>query len=151
MRTRTFQSLIVWQKEHQLILDIYRRTRSFPEDERFRLVSQMRRAAISITANIVEGYRKMGKKDKLRFFNTSQGSLSETYNYLILSRDLEYISTEEYVQFEEQIEEVDRILNAYCSKISKDSKLKLLSFLSLFFVSIWCNLQSTLSLPYSNF
>lgn len=145
MRVSTFQSLIVWQKGHQLILDIYRKTKSFPEDERFGLVSQMRRAAISITANIAEGYRKMGKKDKLRFFNTSQGSLSETYNYLILSRDLEYITNEEYNSFETQIEEVDRILNAYCSKISKDSKLKLLSFLPLFFLSIGCNLQSILS------
>ncbi len=92
-----FQSLIVWQKGHQLVLDIYRKTKNFPDDERFCLVSQMRRAAISITANIAEGYRKRGKKDKLRFFNISQGYLAEIYNYIILSRDLQYISEEDFI------------------------------------------------------
>lgn len=133
MKVKMFQSLIVWQKGHELVLDIYRKTRSFPDDERFALVPQMRRAAISITANIAEGYRKLGKKDKLRFFNISQGSLAETYNYIILSRDLLYISEEDYLLLENKIEEVDRILESYCAKISKDVNSKFLGFLlSLF-------------------
>ena len=151
MRASTFQSLIVWQKGHQFVLDVYRKTKNFPEDERFTLVSQMRRSAISITANIAEGYRKIGKKDKLRFFNTSQGSLSETYNYLILSRDLRYITDEEFTLLENQISEVDKILNAYCSKISKDVKLNVLSFIPLFFLSLGCILQSMIVSHNSNF
>lgn len=116
----SFQSLIVWQKGHQFVLEIYRITRRFPDDERFGIVSQMRRAAISITANIAEGYRKFGKKDKLRFFNISQGSLAEIYNYLILSKDLQYISENDYGLFQVQLIELDKLLNAYCAKISKD-------------------------------
>lgn len=146
---KSFQSLIVWQKRHQLVLDIYRKTKDFPEDERFTLTSQMRRSAISITANIAEGYRKMGKKDKLRFFNTAQGSLSETYNYLILSRDLQYISGDEYTAFESKIEEVDKLLNAYCAKISKEVNIKLPNFLLLSLFGIFFTL-SNLLIP-SNF
>ncbi|RNC64676.1 four helix bundle protein [Proteiniphilum sp. X52] len=116
----SFQSLIVWQKGHQFVLDIYRITRRFPEEERFGIVSQMRRAAISITANIAEGYRKFGKKDKLRFFNISQGSLAEIYNYLILSKDLQYISRNDYDLFQVQWIELDKLIRAYCAKISKD-------------------------------
>ena len=116
----SFQSLIVWQKGHQFVLDIYRITRRFPEDKRFGIVSQMRRAAISITANIAEGYRKFGKKDKLRFFNISQGSLAEIYNYLILSKDLQYISRNDYDLFQVQLIELDKLIRAYCAKISKD-------------------------------
>lgn len=148
MRTSTFQSLIVWQKGHQLVLDIYRQTKDFREDERFCLVSQMRRAAISITANIAEGYRKFGKKDKLRFFNTSQGSLSEVYNYLILSRDLQYISNEEYSRYEAQIEEVDKLLNTYCSKISKELRSNIKSVFPLFILGLFCCFSTFLT---SNF
>ncbi|MBK5195653.1 MAG: four helix bundle protein [Proteiniphilum sp.] len=119
-KAQSFQSLIVWQKGHQLVLDIYRITKNFPDDEKFGIVSQLRRAAISITANIAEGYRKFGKRDKLRFFNISQGSLSETENYLILSRDLHYISENDYRQFESQFTELEKLLNSYCSKISDD-------------------------------
>jgi four helix bundle protein len=121
MSISSFQSLIVWQKGHQLVLDIYRMTKSFPDDERFSLISQIRRSSLSITANIAEGYRKIGKKDKLRFFNISQGSLAETLNYIILSYDLGLISKLDYLQYENQIEEVNRLLNAYCSKILNDS------------------------------
>ena len=120
MKSNTFQSLIVWEKAHIFVLSIYKRTKSFPDDERFGLTSQLRRASISITANIAEGYRKISKKDKLRFFNVSQGSLSEVFNYLILARDLNYISTDEYDKFEEELQAIDKLLNAYCSKIANE-------------------------------
>ena len=120
MKSRSFQSLLVWEKAHNFVLSLYKRTKSFPEDERFGLTSQIRRASISITANIAEGYRKISKKDKLRLFNVSQGSLSEVFNYLILVRDLNYISKEEYNIFENEIESIDKLLNAYCSKIVKE-------------------------------
>ena len=119
-KVNKFRSLIVWQKGHQLVLDVYRITKSFPDEEKFGIVPQMRRAVISITANISEGYRKVGKKDKLRFFNMSQGSLAEMSNFIIIAKDLQYISDNDYTLLNEKIEEVDRLLESYCAKISKD-------------------------------
>ena len=85
-----FRDLTVWQKGHQLVLEIYRITQSFPSEERFGLVSQMRRSAISIPANIAEGFKKRSQKDKANFYNIAQGSLEELRYYLILGKDLGY-------------------------------------------------------------
>jgi len=90
---RSFEDLIVWQKAHQLVLAVYRITSSFPKSEQFGLVSQMRRAAVSIPANIAEGFGKSGAADKARYLNISQGSLEELRYYLILTNDLEYSDT----------------------------------------------------------
>ncbi len=76
-KTKSFEELIVWQKAHQFVLDVYALTQSFPREEQFGLTSQFRRASISIAANISVGYKKRGHRDKLKFFNTSQGSISE--------------------------------------------------------------------------
>ena len=87
-----FEDLSVWQKAHQLVLQVYRITGSFPAEERFGLSSQMRRAAVSVPANLAEGFKKRGVKDKLNFYNIAQGSLEELRYYLILSKDLGYLS-----------------------------------------------------------
>ena len=91
-QVENFQGLEVWQKAHRLVLDIYRATKGFPDGEKFGLVSQMRRAAVSVPANIAEGFKRRGKADKIRFYNTSETSLEELKYYFILSRDLGYIS-----------------------------------------------------------
>lgn len=117
MATKTFEQLTVWQKTHQFVPDIYKITRIYPKNELFSLVSQMRRAAASITANIAEGYIRIGSKEKLRFYNISQGSLEETRNFIILSKDLGYISPEDKNILDEQATEVSRMLNAYCKGI----------------------------------
>ena len=111
---RNFQDLVVWQKAHGLVLDIYRLSRRFPREETYGLTSQLRRSAVSIPANIAEGFKKKGRNDKLRFLNIAQGSLEETRYYLILAGDLEYAATELLMQ---QIEEVSRILEAYMKSI----------------------------------
>ena len=85
-----FEDLVVWQKAHQFVLKAYRLSKGFPRAEVFGLTSQFRRAAVSIAANIAEGFKKRGKADKLRFFNIAQDSLEECRYYLILARDLEY-------------------------------------------------------------
>ena len=87
-----FQGLEVWQRAHQLVLAVYRVTREFPADERYGLVSQMRRAVVSVAANIAEGFKRRGQADKIRFYNTSETSLEELKYYFILSRDLGYIA-----------------------------------------------------------
>ena len=117
MKAKTFEDLVVWQKSHSLVLKIYRLTQSFPRNELFGLVSQIRRSAVSVPANIAEGFRRKGKADKLRFFNISQASLEETRYYLILTNDLEYADSKQLLG---DLDEVGRILNAYMKSIGKD-------------------------------
>ncbi len=111
---KTFHDLIVWQKAHQFVLSVYKTTKHFPKEEMYGLTSQLRRAAISIPANIAEGFKKRGKPDKCRFMNIAQGSLEECRYYLILSRDLGYTETNSLMS---QIEETSKLLNAYSTSI----------------------------------
>ncbi len=109
MKITRFQQLEAWQEAHKLVLAVYRVTKSFPDDERFGLVSQMRRAAVSIPANIAEGFKRRGIQDKIRFYNISESSLEELKYYFILSKDLEHIGTNETLM--SQSETVGRLLN----------------------------------------
>jgi four helix bundle protein len=111
---KSFQDLIVWQKAHAFVLQVYADTRRFPREERHGLSSQFRRAAISIPANIAEGFRKHSKQDKARFLNIAEGSLEECRYYLILAHDLGHL---EKRPLWELTEEVGRLLNAYRSAI----------------------------------
>jgi four helix bundle protein len=110
----SFEQLIVWQKAHRFVLDVYKHTENFPRQETYGLTSQLRRAAISIPANIAEGFKKRGRPDKIRFYNIAQGSLEECRYYLILSKDLNYGDT---AQLKIQLEEVSKMLAAYATKI----------------------------------
>ena len=120
MKSQSFEQLIVWQKAHSYVLAIYKITKQYPKEELFCLVNQMRRAAASITANIAEGYAKISSKDKLRFYNISQGSLEETRNFIILSKDLGYITLQDKEQLGIQAAEISRPLNAYCIALLKN-------------------------------
>ena len=111
--TVRFEDVIAWQKARVFINHVYRATKGFPSEEKFGLTSQFQRAAVSIAANIAEGYKRMGKDDKLRFFNYSQGSLEECRCYIYLAKDFNYISDEEAIQMIEEIEETSRVLNGY--------------------------------------
>lgn len=97
-KIRSFTDLIVWQKSHQLALNIYKITLQLPSEERFGISSQMRRAAVSIPANLAEGFRKQSLKEKQRYINMSQGSLEELRYYLILVNDLGYITSVEDIK-----------------------------------------------------
>ncbi len=90
MPIQKFQQLEAWQLAHQLVLATYRACRCLPSDERFGLQLQMRRAAVSVPANIAEGFKRRTSKDKLHFYNISESSLEELKYYFILCRDLEY-------------------------------------------------------------
>jgi four helix bundle protein len=111
---RTFQDLVVWRKAHELVLAIYSFTAGFPKQETYGLALQMRRAAVSVPANIAEGFRRRGKADKARYMNMSEGSLEESRYYLILAQDLGYGGTSSLTT---SLEEVSRLLNAYASAI----------------------------------
>ena len=109
---RKFTDLIVWQRAHQFVLGTYSFT---AKEEIYGLTSQLRRAAISIAANIAEGFVRKTKPDKLRFLNISQGSLEECKYYLMLSRDLRF---NENQQLDDLLEEVSKILNSYARSIN---------------------------------
>lgn len=113
--SKTFRDLIVWQKAHEFVLAVYQFTAGFPKHETYALGIQMRRAAVSIPANIAEGFRKRGRADKIRFMNMAEGSLEESRYYLILSQDLGYGTTERLMGL---LEEVSRLLNAYSKAIA---------------------------------
>jgi len=91
---RTFQDLLVWQKAHTFVLEVYRLTATLPKSETYGLSQQMRRAAVSIPANIAEGFRRRSKADKARFLNIAEGSLEECRYFLILTRDPAYGDTQ---------------------------------------------------------
>jgi four helix bundle protein len=105
---KSFKDLLVWQKAHELVIEAYKITKAFPQEERFGLVSQMRRAAVSIPANITEGFVKRSIKDKSNFYNIAQGSLEELKYYLILSEDLGYSKNETLLL---KADEVGKLLN----------------------------------------
>ena len=118
-----FEDIYAWQKAHAFVLLVYRVTGHFPEVERFGLISQFRRAAVSIEANIAEGYKKLSKADKLRFFNISQGSLEECRDYIILSRDLNFLQQGEFEALCIRMEEASKLLNAYCKGVINNSAI----------------------------
>ncbi len=108
-----FQELKVWQKAHELVLFVYKITGNFPKSELFCLTSQMCRAAISVAANIVEGFRRQSMKDSLHFYNMASASLEELKYYFILSKDLKYIDDTVCQQILSLSEEVSKMLNGW--------------------------------------
>ncbi len=121
--TKSFKEIVAWQKAHAFVLQVYKTTRTFPSYERYGLCSQFERAAVSIAANIAEGYKKEGMADKLRFLNISQGSLEECRYYILLSKDLEYITLEQYNMLNQSIEETSRLLTSYSKGIKERNVL----------------------------
>jgi four helix bundle protein len=104
-----FQQLDAWKQAHELVLMTYRCTQGFPGDERYGLVSQMRRAAVSVPANIAEGFKRRGIQDKVRFYNIAEGSLEELKYFFILSKDLCYVASND--DLIAQSESVGRLLH----------------------------------------
>ena len=115
-KAKTFQEVEVWQKNHRLVLKIYRMTKDFPRYELFGLTSQIRRSGVSIPANIVEGFKRKGSANKVRFYNIAQASLEETRYYLMLANDLGYADTEDLMR---DIDEVARMLDGYVRAFDK--------------------------------
>ena len=111
---KTFQDLIVWKKAHKFVMQVYSLTNSFPDHELYGLTSQLRRSAVSIPANIAEGFRRIGRADKVRFMNIAQGSLEESRYFLLLAKDLGYCDSSRSLEL---LEEVSKMLDAYSKSI----------------------------------
>ena len=114
---RDFRELLVWQKAHELTLDLYRATKRFPSDERFELRSQIRRCSASIGANIAEGCGRRGNGELHRFLQIASGSGSELEYHLLLSRDLGYFEQTTYENLNRKTIEVRRMLNVLIQKV----------------------------------
>ena len=121
MKTKSFEDLLVWQKAHAYVLEIYRMTKGFPRSELFGLTAQMRRAALSVPANIAEGFKKRTPREKVRVLNIAQGSLEESRYYLILAEDLGYANTP---AFRPKLEEVSKMLEAYIRAIETNHRIR---------------------------
>ncbi len=124
MDVKSFEDLIVWQKAHQLTLEIYKVTKEFPKAEKFGLISQIRRSTASIFANIAEGQTK-SRKDFLRFLDIARGSLEETKYHLILSRDLTYCTEEQFKMLYELSDEIGKMIYGLSQQLRRLTHNKL--------------------------
>lgn len=118
--THTFKKIKVWKKAHELVIEIYKDTKSFPENEKFGLTSQIRRASVSIATNIVEGYKRKSNRDFMHFLNIADSSLEETKYHLLLARDLNYMNENKYKKLLNLSDEVGRMLNGFQRKINEN-------------------------------
>ena len=117
---KDFRQLTVWSKAHALTLDCYRTTLRFPSDERFGLISQIRRCSASIGANIAEGCGRFGDGDFQRFLQNAMGSASELDYHLLLARDLGYLSETDYKRPQKAVLEVKSMLASLIRKVASD-------------------------------
>lgn len=116
---RDFRELKVWWKGHELALDLYRATAGFPREEVYGLTGQVRRAAVSVPANIAEGCGRGGDAELARFMRISMGSASELEYHLLLAKDLEYLDPQQHEQLAEQTREVKRMLAPFINRLKR--------------------------------
>lgn len=107
----SFTDLFAWKEGHKLVLMIYRATDVFPPKEQFGLISQMRRAALSVTSNIAEGFSRATVNDKVQFYTISQGSLTERQNQLLVAKDVEYLQNDDFKMIADQTVIVNKLIN----------------------------------------
>lgn len=115
-KIRAFTDLHVWQKGHKLVLQIYKLTKAFPKGEFFGLVDQLRRAAVSLTSNIAEGFSRFSYKEKAQFYYMSLGSLTEIQNQLLIAKDLSYLPSEDFNKLADLTVEINKMLNVLIKK-----------------------------------
>lgn len=115
-KIQSFTDLEVWQEAHKLVLLVYELTKNFPREETFGLISQLRRAAVSITSNIAEGFSRFSYKEKIQFYSMALGSLTESQNQLLIARDIGYLKQDYFDKVAQQSIAVHRLLNAFIKK-----------------------------------
>jgi len=118
---RNFWELKVWEKAHRLALDVYRKTGTFPRDERFGITAQLRRAVVSIPTNIAEGCGRNGDRELARFMVIAAGSASETQYLLFIAKNLGYFKEDDYIQLNEGVIEIKRMLNGFVQFLRFDA------------------------------
>jgi four helix bundle protein len=131
-----FKELIVWQKPIDFVTEIYRITEAFPKTELYGLISQIRRAAISIPSNIAEGSSRRSKPDYLQFLKISRGSCAEVETQLIISKNLKFLNEDDYLKLNERIIEISKMLNGFHAIVMIVKKL-----INVYLKPFICNLQ----------
>lgn len=116
---RSFTDLNTWKEGHLLVLAIYKMTKLFPSDEKFGLINQIQRASVSITSNIAEGFSRNSNKEKVQFYYTALGSLTEVQNQLLISRDLKYIDSSLFKEISQKTVTVSKLLNGLIKSVKK--------------------------------
>lgn len=119
---RSFTALIAWQEAHRLVLMVYKVTESFPKSEMFGLVSQLRRAAVSISSNIAEGFNRSSLREKIQFYYIAVSSLTEVQNQLLIARDVKFLSKEIFDDLAKQTVSVSKLLNGLIKKTKSRSQ-----------------------------
>jgi len=117
----SFKDLVAWQEGHKLVLLVYTLTKKFPADERFALIDQLRRAVVSITSNIAEGFSRKTASDKASFYQIALGSLTEVENQMIIAKDLGYIAQNDFDGFNEQFIICSKLIHGLV-KSTRDNK-----------------------------
>ena len=110
-KIRSFMDLDAWKKGHELVVATYQITKQFPKEELFGITNQMRRCAVSITSNIAEGFSRQSYKEKVQFYSIALGSVTELQNQFLISKDVGYISSEQFSEFENQLVTVHKIIS----------------------------------------
>ncbi len=118
-KIHSFTDLIAWQKAHVLVVDIYKELKLFPKEEQYGLTSQIKRAVVSVSSNIAEGFSRKTNKDKKQFYYISLGSLTELQNELLIARDLNYLTKEIFINLADKTVEVSRLINGLIKSLNK--------------------------------
>jgi four helix bundle protein len=116
-----YRKLVVWKRAHEFVLTIYSITSAFPDSERFGLIGQIRRAAVSVPANIAEGCGRETNSELRRFLYISMGSASELDYHLLLAHDLSFLETVQYQQLSTELVEIRRMLNAFIPRLTTNN------------------------------
>lgn len=121
LKIQSFTDLITWQKGHELVLRIYKITKTFPREETYSLVDQMRRCVISITSNIAEGFSRKSYKEKIQFYSMALGSTTELQNQILVAKDVGYITQEQFLALSDLMLEIHKLYNyLYSNKLQEN-------------------------------
>lgn len=118
-KARSFTDLVVWQKAHDAVLDTYKLTKKFPQTENYALTSQMRRAVVSITSNVAEGFSRQSLKEKIQFYYMALGSTTELQNQFIIAKDLNYVSEEEFNSMLDELITINKLINGLIKSLKQ--------------------------------
>jgi four helix bundle protein len=118
---KSFTDLIAWREGHILVISLYKATKSFPKEEIFALTSQIRRAAVSVTSNVAEGFNRKTAKDKMHFYSMALGSVAELQNQILIARDIGYVENEAFARLSEQTILVHKLISGLIRSIEKAS------------------------------
>lgn len=118
-KIESFTDLIAWQKAHKLVISIYKITTTFPKEEKYGLIDQIRRCSVSISSNIAEGFSRHTSKEKIQFFFTAKGSVTELQNQLLIARDIQYISNEAFQEVAHLSIEVNKLVNGLVKNLKQ--------------------------------